>query len=151
MADACDESDNLVERDSSLGTAVPDHNLLSYCIRWLITLVFCGICTFACRMRQSMASPPPAYETSGSPDTSSANTDQTAHRWPSSTALLPEYSTSSSSCWMAKEATEILRTSHDFDAIRLTCKFVPGLDPDVAIALLLPCYPNGGRVGSTLF
>lgn len=25
MADACNESDNLAERDSSLGTAVPDH------------------------------------------------------------------------------------------------------------------------------
>jgi hypothetical protein len=25
MADACNESDNLAERDSSLGTAAPDH------------------------------------------------------------------------------------------------------------------------------
>jgi hypothetical protein len=25
MADACNKSDNLAERDSSLGTAVPDH------------------------------------------------------------------------------------------------------------------------------
>ncbi len=76
-------------------------------------------------------SPPPAYEASASPNT---NTDQT--RWPSSTALLPGYSTSSPSCWMKNEGTALLQTSHDFDAIRLICKFVPGLDDDVATALL---------------
>jgi hypothetical protein len=79
-----------------------------------------------------MATPPPAYQ----PDASSVGTDQTTHQWPTPTALLPSYSTSSPSCWMKEEALEVLRTSHDFDAIRLICKFVPGLDPAIAAALL---------------
>jgi hypothetical protein len=92
-----------------------------------------NLCTFSCRTRQSMASPPPAYETTTSPDASSVDTNQkTTHPWPTPTALLPRYSTSSPSCWMKEKGLEILRTSHDFDAVILICKFVPGLEPAVA-------------------
>ena len=84
-----------------------------------------------------MASPPPAYETTISPDASSVDTDQkTTHPWPTPTALLPRYSTSSPPCWMKEKGLEILRTSHDFDAVRLICEFVPGLEPAVAAAAL---------------
>jgi hypothetical protein len=83
-----------------------------------------------------MASPPPAYETSTSPGADSVDTCQTTHPWPTPTALLPSYSTSNPFCWMEEEALGLLRTSHDFDAIRLICRFVPGLDPSVATALL---------------
>jgi hypothetical protein len=37
---------------------------------------------------------------------------------------------------MKEKGLEILRTSHDFDAVRLICEFVPGLEPAVAAAAL---------------
>jgi hypothetical protein len=82
-----------------------------------------------------MASPPPAYQTTTSPDARSVEPPQRTHLWPTPTALVPNYSTSSPS-WMVDEAQGILRTSHNFDDIMLICKFVPGLNPTDAVTLL---------------
>ncbi|RDL30468.1 uncharacterized protein BP5553_10346 [Venustampulla echinocandica] len=81
-----------------------------------------------------MATLPPAYETSQ--DASSVEADQATHPWPTPTALLPSYSTSSPLHWMKEEASEVLLTTHDFDTGRLTCEFVPSLDPVVAATVL---------------
>jgi hypothetical protein len=40
MADACDESGNLAERDSSLGTTVPDHDAVSEQEQLLLYLLY---------------------------------------------------------------------------------------------------------------
>jgi hypothetical protein len=76
---------------------------------------------------------PPAYKPTDSQHGSSLNADQT-HRWP--TAYLPSYSTVNPSYWWEEAAQEVLRTSHDFDDIKLACKFAPGLDLTVAATLL---------------
>jgi hypothetical protein len=76
----------------------------------------------------------PVYEVTAAPDTSSLNVD-TACRWPTPTALLPQYG-SSTSFWMRREALKVLETSRVFDDIRLIIKFVPGLDSTIAAALL---------------
>ncbi|KAG0645128.1 hypothetical protein D0Z07_9189 [Hyphodiscus hymeniophilus] len=80
-----------------------------------------------------MASPP-AYQPALSPDTSSLDADQPTHRW--LTAYLPSYSTASPSYWWEEIASEVLRTSHEFDDIKLVVKFTPGLDSSTAVTLL---------------
>jgi hypothetical protein len=69
-----------------------------------------------------MTIPPPAYaEADG----------QMTHPWPTPTAH-----PTSTSCWMREDALKILQTGHDFNAIRLICRFVPTLGFAIAATLL---------------
>lgn len=54
---------------------------------------------------------------------------------PSLAYVAPLCPTFTPSCWM-EEALQILQTSHNFNDIRLICKYVPSLDPGIAAALL---------------
>ena len=77
---------------------------------------------------------PPAYNPTDSPHGTSLDADPTTHRWPA--AYLPSYSTVTPSYWWKEAALEVLRTSHDFDDIKLIVKFTPGLDSTKAATLL---------------
>ena len=77
---------------------------------------------------------PPAYKPTDSPHRTSLDTDPRTHGWP--TAYLPSYSTVTPSYWWEEAASEVLRTSHDFDDIKLIIKFTPGLDSTTAATLL---------------
>lgn len=52
------------------------------------------------------------------------------------TAYLPSYSIEDPSDWWVEAALEGLRTSCNFNHIRLICRFIPGLEPTTAARIL---------------
>ena len=77
----------------------------------------------------------PVYEPTASPSAHPLDASQETGRLP--TVFLPSYSISIPSYWWEEAAKTVFRTSHDFDLVTLTVKFIiPLPDPTTPATLL---------------